>query len=237
MKPYVVFMCTKCRGFTNAPAGQKRRRCSYCGSIIDIAKTNLALFDTPEQAAAAVKEFNASKGESEFKEAVERSRERVKSLLPPKYIKAADIIDDNGEPISQGKRRILMKVLEEEAKKKPCSLDKLEEICNAKGLPWGWVEKQIEGLANNGALIFPRPWIVQLVMSDERETAAVSPTKDVANEIITLLRKRGSRMRVDEIIQYFASRGIGENAVETSLERLMRSGDVFQPAPGIVSIV
>ena len=233
----MVFMCTKCRGFTNAPMGQKRRRCSYCGSIIDITKANLALFDSPEQASTAVKLFNASKGGDEFKEAVERSRERVKSFLPSHPIDAKDISDDNEQIPPQGKKRVLMAILEKEARKKPYTLDRLEEMCETEGLQWAWVEKQIESLANNGALIFPRPWTVQLVDYEDEEIDRTTSSKDVSNEIIMLLKNKGGELKVDEVFLYFNRKGIPESSVETSLERLMRSGNIFQPRPGLVKIV
>jgi hypothetical protein len=237
MKPYAVFMCTKCRGFTNAPVGQKRRRCSYCGNIIDITKANLAIFDSPQEASAAVKEFNASKGGDEFKAAVERSQDRVRSLIPPEEIKARDITDDIDHPIPKGKTRELMALLEKEARKRPCSLDKLETLSREKGLAWTWVEKQIENLANNGVLIFPRPWTVQLVLSNETDAKMRSISRDVTGEISILLKKQGGKMRIEEIIHHFSKRGVSEESVESSLERLMRSGDIFQPSPGLVSIV
>jgi len=230
-------MCTKCRGFTNAPIGQKKRRCSYCGSIIDITKANLAVFNTAEQASAAVKEFNASKGGEDFKDAVERSRARVKTLMPSRPIKAQDLSDDSDSAPPQGKRRVLMAILEKEARKKPCSLDRLEEISEAKGLQWTWVEKQIEALARTGSLIFPRPWTIQMVALDASDTEPESPIKDITEEIVLLLRRNGGKMKVEDVIRSFTIEGISESSVEASLERLMRAGDIFQPGPGLVKIV
>jgi hypothetical protein len=228
-------MCSKCKGFTNAPAGQKRRRCSYCGSIIDITKANLALFDSPEQASAAVKAFNASKGGDEFEEAVERSRERIKALLPTKHVKVDDLAS-KGETPPEGKRRRLMTILEKQARDSPCSLDLLEELTTADGLTWSWVEKQIEGLSNSGGLIFPRPWTVQLVITDEDDTQTTT-TRDVSSEIIELLKKHEGSLKVKEIVQYFKKKGISEASVDSSLERLMRSGDIFQPTASSVSLI
>lgn len=237
MKQFYVFMCSKCKGFTNAPAGQKRRRCSYCGSIIDITKANLALFDSPEQASTAVKEFNASKGGDEFKEAVERSRERVKVLMPSEHVSADDITSKGDEPAPAGKRRILMTILEKEARGATCSLDRLEELTTADGLAWSWVEKQIESLSTNGALLFPRPWTIQLVALDEAELPTDIASKDVSSEIIELLKKRGGRLNVHEIVQHFHQEGVSEASVDSSLERLMRNGDIFQPNASSVSLV
>lgn len=230
-------MCTKCRGFTNAPFGQKRRRCSYCGSIIDISKANLAIFDTPEQASTAVKEFNASKGGDDFKEAVERSRERIKSLLPSKPISVKEVTGKDDQLVPHGKRRTLLALLEREARGKSCSLDRLEELSDMSGLDWTWVEKQIEILSNNGALIFPRPWTIQLVATEDKGAGMEKISKDVSDEIMKLLRAKGGKARVNEIVQHFSERGIDEASVENSLERLMRAGDIFQPNPGFISII
>ncbi len=237
MKQFLVFMCSKCRGFTNAPAGQKRRRCSYCGSIIDITKANLALFDSPEQASAAVKAFNASKGGDEFEEAVERSRERIKALLPSKPVNADELTSKDKTPPPEGKRRRLMTILEKEARDRSCSLDLLEELTTAEGLTWTWVEKQIESLSNSGGLIFPRPWTIQIVITDEVDIQDATTTKDVSSEIISLLKKHEGPLKVKEIVQHFKKKGISEASVDSSLERLMRSGDIFQPTASSVSLV
>lgn len=237
MKQFVVFMCSKCRGFTNAPAGQKRRRCSYCGSIIDITKANLALFDSPAQASAAVKEFNASKGGDDFKAAVERSRERIKALMPKEPVRRADITSKQDQPIPEGKRKRLMSILKKAARESPCTLDELETLTTADGLVWSWVEKQIESLSTNGALIFPRPWTVQLVIVEDTKSPSQLATKDVSSDILELLRQEGKPVKVDMIVKYFKKKGISETSIDNSLERLMRNGDIYQPDASSVSLV
>ncbi|MFW9846619.1 MAG: hypothetical protein ACFFD6_07720, partial [Candidatus Thorarchaeota archaeon] len=162
-KPFLVFMCPKCRNFTNAPVGQKHRRCSYCGTIIDITKAASALFDSPEKASAAVKEFNASRGGEEFHEAVERSKDRVRALLPSKQVRKKDIFAKEEGELPSRKSQRLMKLLEKEAKTNPCSLDRIADVCSDYQLDWSWTEDQINKLANRGELIFPRPWMIQLV--------------------------------------------------------------------------
>jgi hypothetical protein len=230
-------MCSQCKGFTNAPAGQKRRRCSYCGSIIDITKANLALFDSPDRASAAVKEFNASKGGTDFKDAVERSRERVKALMPSEHVSTDDITSKEDQSAPEGNRRRLMAILEQEARGKPCSLDRLEEVTTAGGLSWAWVEKQVERLSNSGTLLFPRPWTVQLVVTEEAELPSQFSSKDVSTEIIELLKKHGGSLKVDEIVRCLEQEGISESSVDSSLERLLRNGHIFQPTTSSVSLV
>jgi hypothetical protein len=229
-------MCPKCKNFTNSPVGQKHRRCSYCGTIIDVTKANVALFDGADQALVAVKEFNAARGGDEFQKAVERSRDRYRSLLPEEQADADRIATDEQFPLP-GKQARLMSILQEEARKKPCTLDQLEDLCTTQGLDWTWVEKAIQGLSNSGALIFPRPWEIQLVQTVEETFPEESMRRDVASEIIAFLRAHKRKARVDEIIEYFKERGISEESVDSSLERLMRSGDIFQPTVGYVSLV
>jgi hypothetical protein len=229
-------MCSKCRNFTNAPAGQKRRRCSYCGSIIDISKAASALFDTPEMASTAVKEFNASRGGDEFDKAVERSRERILALLPKERLSAEEISSKGETSRPLGKRKRLMQLLHKEAKASPCSLDHLEALCPDYELDWKWVEGQLEGLSNDGTLIFPRPWSVQLVVTEDLTKSEESASKDVTVEILALLQEPEKMLKVTDIISRFGQQGISEKSVETSLEKLLQKGEIFEPKSGYVSL-
>jgi LSD1 subclass zinc finger protein len=229
-------MCSKCRNFTNAPVGQKRRRCSYCGTIIDISKSASALFDTPEAASAAVKEFNASRGGDEFERAVERSRERILALLPKQRVSAEEISSRTDWPKPPGMRKRLMKLLHNEARTRPCSLDRIEELCLDYGLDWKWVEGQLENLSNDGTLVFPRPWSVQLVETDRLQKSKEIATKDVTNEILELLQVSEEMVSLNDIKEKLSKIGISENSIETSLEKLMQKGEIFEPKNGFVSL-
>ncbi len=237
MKQFLVFMCSKCRNFTNAPVNQKHRRCSYCGTIIDITKAASALFDTPESASAAVKEFNASQGGDEFEKAVERSRERVLALLPKEHVSLEDISSRAEASKPPGKRKRLMQMLQREAKSAPCSLDRIEELCTNYELDWKWVEGQLERLANDGTLIFPRPWSVQLVLKDDINKPKEIAGRDVSNEILLLLQGPEKVMRAIDIVKRLGKQGISENSVEASLEKLMQRGEIYEPKSGFVSLV
>ena len=193
MKRFFVFMCSKCHRFTLAPVGQKRRRCSYCGSFIDIKKAQKALFDTPEQATAAVKEYNARK-DDEFHKAVERSREKILKLVPEERIKVSDLVMEDGEVLPTGKSQRLMTLLEREAKDKSCTLDRIETLCDEYQLDWQWVESQLNKMANGGVLIFPRPWAVKLVKLSEEKDTDTGKSIDVSKEVVRLLHKRGEAM-------------------------------------------
>jgi hypothetical protein len=215
--------------------GQKRRRCSYCGTIIDISKAASALFDTPEMASEAVKEFNASRGGDEFERAVERSRERVLALLPKDRVSVEDISSKDEEARPPGMRKRLMELLHKEARKTACSLDRIEELCPDYELEWKWVEGQLEGLSNSGTLIFPRPWSVQLVVTDDMTKSEDTATKDVTTEILALLQGPEKTLSILEIIKRFGEKGISEKSVETSLEKLMQKGEIFEPKSGYIS--
>lgn len=236
MTSYLVFACPQCKNFTNAPAGQKHRRCSYCGKIIDIAKALCAVFDDPDAASAAVREFNA-KRDDEFHVAVEKSKERLRALLPKETLTAEGISSESEEAPPPGKRKRLLELLDREAKEKPCSLDRISELCGQYRLDWPWVEEQLSKLAEGGALVFPRPWTIQLLPSAGGATEKVRGKTDIRREILAAVRKAGGSCRVEELVKAFASQGVQESHVEDSLNRLMHSGELFEPKPGVVSLV
>jgi hypothetical protein len=237
LKPFLVFKCPKCKNFTNAPAGQKRRRCSYCGTIIDITKAACALFDSPEQASNAVKEFNAARGGDEFQKSVDRSRDRVRALMPKETVAASDISDEETASKTPGKRRRLMALLEREAKKAPISLDRIEELCPRYELDWKWVEGQLEGLSNSGTLIFPRPWSVLLVVSEDNNDDTETVSRDVTVDILAHLSESDKSIKVTDLIKWFEENGISEASVVSSLEKLMQRGEVFEPRSGHIRLV
>jgi len=235
LKQYFVFMCSKCRNFTLAPITQKSRRCSYCGSIIDIKKAAKALFETPETATKAVKEFNA-RGSDEFEKAVERSKERVKSLLPKERIEA-ESLDSRGQDLPSGKTQRLMLLLEREAKDKPRSLGEIEGLCNRYQLEWAWVEEQLSKLSNAGVVIFPRPWTLKLVPSVETTDNERGNIVDVSKEIMEFLRQKGNQTTLQRIVSYFETKGVSKASVESSLAKLLRDGEIFEPKSGTVNLV
>ncbi|MFX0053880.1 MAG: hypothetical protein ACFFAX_05710 [Promethearchaeota archaeon] len=236
LKPFLVFRCSKCRNFTNAPAGQKKRRCSYCGHIIDISKAACALFDTPEKASTAVKKFNASRGGDSFLKAVEASKERVRGLLPPEKLSMKDVIDKSEEEIPSGKSKRLLELLKREASDSACSLDTIAELCPDYQLDWLWVEDQLNKLSNQGTLIFPRPWTVQLVGVPSKEKTKPSLV-DVTKEIVDWIQRKGGETELDDVVEHFEELGIPKESVEASLDRLMNQGVIYLPKAGLIGLV
>jgi len=236
-KPFLVFMCPKCKNFTTAPVTQKRRRCSYCGHIIDISKTSQAVFESGEIAASAVREFNASRGGDKFQRAVDRSREKLRELLPSEEIDSQRLMENDDRAASVGKIGRLMRLLETEAKENSCTLDRLAQLAPEYQLNWRWVEEQINRLSNQGILIFPKPWTIKLVPTAAEEPQVQTTTIDASTEIVAFLERLGRKASVAEIVEHFQSQGISQNSVETSLDRLMKRGLIYEPHPGMVGLV
>ncbi|MFW9769894.1 MAG: hypothetical protein ACFFEM_13815, partial [Candidatus Thorarchaeota archaeon] len=193
-----------------------------------------AIFDSSKQALIAVKEFNAARGGDEFQKSVERSRERVLALMPKETVTASDISDGEATPL--GKRKRLMSLLEKEATKAPISLDRIEELCLKYELDWKWVESQLESLSNSGTVIFPRPWSVQLVVTEDK-VSGDDTVRDVTTDILALLSESGETIRIVDLIKRFEQKGIGELSVVSSLEKLMQKGEIFEPKTGHVQLV
>ena len=234
LKQYFVFMCAKCKNFTLAPVSQKSRRCSYCGSIINIKKASKALFDTPEIATKAVKEYNA-RGSDEFEKAVEKSKERIRSLIPKDRIETKSLGTESDLP--SGKTKRLMTLLEVEAMENAISLGDIEDLCEQYQLDWSWVETQLTKLSNAGAIIFPKPWTVKLVSTSKTNNEEKSRQVDVSKEILLILQERGESMTLQELVNIFEQRKISKISVETSLAKLLRDGEIYEPRPNTLSLV
>ena len=56
--------------------------------------------------------------------------------------------------------------------------------------------------------------------------------KDIISELET---KLGKSIPIEDVVAEAKSRGLDEDKVEEALERLKRSGDVFEPRRGFVS--
>ncbi|MFW9955314.1 MAG: hypothetical protein ACFFD3_12230 [Candidatus Thorarchaeota archaeon] len=236
MKRFFVFQCSNCQNFTTAPVEQKRRRCSYCGKIIDISKAAKALVEDHQAASIAVRAYNAARGGDEFEKAVDRSRERIRQLVPLTKKTAEEIAtQDVEDEIPSGRQAKLRFLLEKHAAVSPLSLTELEDHCSKNNLDWSWVEKQLTLMANAGALIFPRPWTVQAVRASESDEQVQPLLRDVTQDILKLLGT--STVSVESIIAHFQSRGISRASVENSLNKLMRSGDIFEPSTGQVRVI
>jgi hypothetical protein len=202
--------------------------------MINIQKAACAVFNGHDAASNAVRQFNAARGGDEFKKAVERTQDKLQALMPSERIRIEVSQSDEISQVS-GKGARLMLLLQKETSK-PCSLGKLEELCSKYQLEWSWVEQQILKLANSGQVIFPRPWQVQLVGKLEQEPDTAQNIVDVSKEILLVLKERGS-MKIANLWKYFEAKGVSQESVESSLEGLMKKGEIFEPRQGTVKLV
>jgi hypothetical protein len=184
-----------------------------------------------------VKLFNATQGGEEFQTAVEKSRERVLSLVPDTRMSPKDLSDEDSAPVPSGKGRRLMMMLEKEASKKPCSLGRLEELCSDYQLEWDWVEGQLTKLSNQGSVIFPRPWNVLLVGESLKKREMPDEKQDVSDAIVELLRESGGSAKYEFIEKHFQELGVTESAIEESLNKLAKKDQVYQPQAGTFSLL
>ena len=148
-----------------------------------------------------------------------------------------ELVISSDSPSRSGKRKRLMQLLEKEAQENACSLDRIESLCKEYQLDWTWVEQQLTGLSNSGELIFPKPWTVLLVGSPEETQVPKIPDSDVTNEILAFLRQGNVSLHIDKILEYFIDGGITTKSVESSLEKLMRKGEIFEPKPGYLQLI
>ena len=56
--------------------------------------------------------------------------------------------------------------------------------------------------------------------------------KDIISELET---KLGKTIPIEDVVSEAKNRGLDENKVEEAMERLKRSGDIFEPRRGFVS--
>ncbi len=193
----------------------------------------MALFEDQRLAIMAVKEFNAGKSD-EFRLAVERSRDRLRELMPSKELKVEDIatIEEGESGLPTGKMARLMRMLEREARDTPCDLDRLRSLSESYRLDWSWVEESLNKLASAGVITFPRPWTVRLVEARQSEERPAGGLVDVSRDIVRFLTENGGSATLDEIFKHFAEHGILQASIELSLDRLMQSGKVYRTSAG-----
>ncbi|NHJ12579.1 MAG: hypothetical protein EAX95_02840 [Candidatus Thorarchaeota archaeon] len=160
----------------------------------------------------------------------------MKDLIPLSKLDASDVKSDLRRDLPSGKANRLMRLLEREAIDEPCTLDRIEVLCEDYQLEWIWVEDQLTKLANRGIIVFPRPWSIQLVQEASAGSASVTKM-DISKEIKVLLRKSGGEMHFDELVKNFTSKGISRESIEGSLDQLMNRGEIYQPRSGLISLI
>lgn len=233
---FYIVRCPRCGRYTYAPTRQKTRLCVYCQRIFKINPLNAVFVDDAVTARTRVKLYQTGKHHKDFMEAVEKSREKVQTLIPDDNL-SIDALKESKhdiQPVS-ARRRELERILYQHARKKALDLQVLENECQKSGVPWGWVIQQIETLIRTGHLILPKPWQIRLITdkisSTEKETRRISPTK-LAQRVGSILRGSQTSLSYDEIVARLEEEAISTTGLDEALSLLRNQGYILKSAKG-----
>ena len=235
-KGFYIIRCPKCGHYTYAPTKQKTRLCVYCQRIFKINPLNAIFVNDAATAQTRVKFYQTGKHQKEFLVAVEKSRDKIKSLIPVEALDLDQLQDTELriQPAST-RRRELESILHLKARKSPLDLQDLEQECHKIGIPWHWAVQQIENLIRSGHLISPKPWQIRLItdepMTTDTEARRVSPTI-LARKIGDILREAGGSLSPDGIIARLEEEEVSSEGFEEALVLLRNQGYVLKTAKG-----
>lgn len=233
---FYIIRCPRCGRFTYAPTTQKTRLCVYCQRVFKINPLNAVFVDEAQTAQVRVKLYQTGKHHKEFMEAVEKSREKIKALLPSANVDIEQLQDSKHktQPIST-RRRELERILYQNARKEALDLQMLEKECAKAGIPWDWAAQQIETLIRTGHLISPKPWQVRLVTDEFQpndSTGKPVSTINLARTISEILSKAKTAISQEEIISQLEERGIASTGIDEALNRLRTQGYILKTSEG-----
>jgi hypothetical protein len=192
--------------------------------------------ENAEIAQTRVKLYQTGKHHKDFMEAMEKSRDKIQSLIPDTDMDIEQLQDDKQgiHPVS-ARRRELEQLLYRFARSKALDLHILEKECLKVGLSWDWVVQQIENLIRSGHLISPKPWQVRLVTDEIQPTKQqgkkVSPTQ-LARTIGNILRKSKKPLHQAELISHLEKEALSSTGVEEALNLLRNQGYVLKTSKG-----
>ncbi len=233
---FYIIRCPKCGRFTYAPTRQKTRLCVYCQRIFRINPLGAVFVADAVTARTKVKFFQTGKHHREFMALVEKSREKIQSLIPVENVDLEQLQDSEHriQPAS-ARRREFERILHQKARKKPLDLHVLEEECLKSGIPWDWATQQIESLIRSGHIISPKPWQVMLIVDDkasaDKEARRVSPTR-LARIIGNILRNSGNSLSYDELVTRLEEQAVSNVGTEEALDLLRNQGYILKTAQG-----
>lgn len=244
MQRFLVFKCPKCGAFLYAPINQKTRRCTYCNHIIKINPNECQIANSIEEASKLVKKYNASKNTDEFIMAVEASRDSIREIYDYLNSQSSSASSRPTEYISGGKSRTFWSLLVKFAKV-PISLDKFREITERHKLDWLWVSESLEKLAQDGVIIFPRPWEILLVSDDglpgikeeNNKGSNRKSSKSLERLIVEFLEAHNMPIKKSEIIREIEKYGFESQEIQKSLDKMKAKGIIYEPKIEWISLV
>jgi hypothetical protein len=210
--------------------------CVYCQKIFKINPLSAVFVDNATTARSRVKLYQTGKHHKEYMDAVEKSRDKIQTLIPEKDLNLEQLQDS--KPIIQPasmRRRELERILYKRARKEPLNLQVLEQECLKVGIPWEWVVQQIESLIRSGHLISPKPWQVQLVTEEiglpDSQAKKLSSTK-LAQLLGSVLRDSSVPLSQDELVTHLEEEGVSSLGIEKALSLLRNQGYVLKTSTG-----
>lgn len=233
---YYIIRCPQCGRYTYAPTRQKTRLCVFCQRIFKVNPLNAIFEEDAIKARTRVKLYQTGKHHKEFLEAVEKSRDTIRSLIPETPIDVGTLDEEKPEPLPVSSRRQEFElILYHQARDAPVDLQIIEEACEKVGIPWSWAVKQIQMLIQSGHIIAAKPWQIQLVSSDLSSTKkpqkAVTTTR-VARKISEILRKSSMPLNGTQIREQMSHEAISSDDIEKALELLRAQGYVLKTTQG-----
>ncbi|MHA1712456.1 MAG: DUF1922 domain-containing protein [Candidatus Ranarchaeia archaeon] len=247
MPEFLVFRCPRCGHYLNAPSSQKTRLCSYCRRVVKVDRERAQLVKNARDAGELVRRYNAGNEIEKFQVAAHTFRGKQNGNT------RTAILNRNNDKTAldeatTGSQRLLLHILHEHASKQAIDFEKMRSLSLRYDLPWDWTKSQIETLAKNGDIVFPKPWSIQYIVktySVPGHRLATRPKKKKKIRSSSLLETSKSTLR-NRIRNYIASvsgtasiqdivNALGVNNVaeiEDALAALLHQGFIFEPSPG-----
>ena len=132
---FYVIRCPQCGRYTYAPTRQKTRLCVFCQQIFKIDPLNAVFVEDTDTARTRVKLYQTGKHHKEFAAAVEKSRERIRSLIPENKVDIEELQESKPERLLlSSRRREFERILFQHARRTPVDLHVIEEVCERVGI-------------------------------------------------------------------------------------------------------
>jgi len=233
---YYIIRCPQCGRYTYAPTRQKTRLCVFCQRIFKVNPLDAIFEEDAITARTRVKFYQTGTHHKEFLAAVEKSRERVRALIPETIVEIEKLHGEKPErlPVSS-RRQELDRILHQQARKSPIDLQVIEEACEKNGIPWNWAVKQIQILIRSGHIIAPKPWQIQLVLGEMSSAEAPQKAENIttiARKIGKILQKTSTPLTINQIRDNLSNGSPSSEDIEKALDLLRTQGYVLMTTQG-----
>jgi hypothetical protein len=208
----------------------------FCQRIFKVNPLNAIFEEDAVTARTRVKLYQSGKHHKDFLAAVEKSRETIHSLIPERAIDIEKLQEARPErlPVSS-RRREFERILYNQARDAPVDLQNIEEACEKVGIPWSWAVRQIQMLISSGHIIAPKPWQIQLVISDFASAPKLQSPGNVtalARRIGEILRATPKPLNIAQLLEQLDMESIQQGDIEKALDLLKTQGYILKTTQG-----